>query len=341
MRQQYVLRRMLELGFISEAEHRQAIDTPLKVVTSGTDFGGSADYVAEMARQIAYEQFQEEAYTRGIKVITTITKAEQEAAYRALRRGIMDYDRRHGYRGAEAYVDPARMKAEGEAMDEILAETPDYDDMLAAIVTEVRRRGHRLPLRRDDPHQRRRPALCRPHGGRQGPPNKRIRAGAIVRITRNDNGRWEITQLPEVEGALASADPRTGAIRALAGGFDFSRNKFNHVTQAWRQPGSSFKPFIYSAAFEKGYGPNSVVDDSPLSFSSARPAARPGSPRTTTAATTARSRCARPWPAPRTWCRSACSSRSARATPRTTSPSSASTPSATRPTSRWPSAPAR
>jgi penicillin-binding protein 1A len=222
MRQQYVLRRMLELGFISEAEHRQAIDTPLKVVTSGTDFGGSADYVAEMARQIAYEQFQEEAYTRGIKVITTITKAEQEAAYRALRRGIMDYDRRHGYRGAEAYVDPARMKAEGEAMDEILAETPDYDDMLAAIVTEVRRRGHRLPLRRDDPHQRRRPALCRPHGGRQGPPNKRIRAGAIVRITRNDNGRWEITQLPEVEGALASADPRTGAIRALAGGFDFS-----------------------------------------------------------------------------------------------------------------------
>jgi penicillin-binding protein 1A len=332
MRQQYVLRRMLELGFISEAEHRQAIDTPLKVVTSGTDFGGSADYVAEMARQIAYEQFQEEAYTRGIKVITTITKAEQEAAYRALRRGIMDYDRRHGYRGAEAYVDPARMKAEGEAMDEILAETPDYDDMLAAIVTEVRRRGHRLPLRRDDPHQRRRPALCRPHAGRQGPPNKRIRAGAIVRITRNDNGRWEITQLPEVEGALASADPRTGAIRALAGGFDFNRNKFNHVTQAWRQPAPASSPSSTRRPSKRATAPTAWWTTRRCPSRPARPAARPGSPRTTTAATTARSRCARPWPAPRTWCRSACSSRSARATPRTTSPSSASMPNATRPT---------
>ena len=269
-RQQYVLRRMLELGFINEAEQREAIETPLKVVTSTSDFGGSADYVAEMARQIAYEQFQEEAYTRGIKVITTINKAEQDAAYRALRRGILDYDRRHGYRGAEAYVDPARMKGEqGEALDEILAETPDYDDMLAAIVTEARsgavtvyRYGETIRISGDGLRFAERMV------GEKGPPNKRIRAGAIVRITRNDNGRWEITQLPEVEGALASADPRTGAIRALAGGFDFSRNKFNHVTQAWRQPGSSFKPFIYSAAFEKGYGPNSVVDDSPMSFSS-------------------------------------------------------------------------
>lgn len=270
LRQQYVLRRMLELGFINEADHRQAVDTPLKVVTSTSDFGGSADYVAEMARQIAYEQFQEEAYTRGIKVITTINKAEQDAAYRALRRGILDYDRRHGYRGAEAYVDPARMKGEqGEAMDEILAETPDYDDMLAAIVTEARsgavtvyRYGETIRISGEGLRFADRMV------GEKGPPNKRIRAGAIVRITRNDNGRWEITQLPEVEGALASADPRTGAIRALAGGFDFARNKFNHVTQAWRQPGSSFKPFIYSAAFEKGYGPNSVVDDSPMSFSS-------------------------------------------------------------------------
>lgn len=99
----------------------------------------------------------------------------------------------------------------------------------------------------------------------KAPPNKRIRPGAIVRVVHTDT-RWEISQLPEVEGALTAADPRTGAIRALVGGFDFSRNKFNHVTQAWRQPGSSFKPFIYSAAFEKGYGPNSIVDDSPISF---------------------------------------------------------------------------
>ncbi|MDD2669107.1 MULTISPECIES: penicillin-binding protein 1A [Zoogloea] len=267
LRQQYVLRRMTELGFISEAEHQQAVETPLKVATSSSDFGGSADYVAEMARQIAYEQYKEEAYTRGIKVITTINKAEQEAAYRALRRGVMDYDRRHGYRGAESYVDPARMNADqSESMDEVLAEIPDYDDILAAIVTHAGngavtayRYGETLKISGEGLR------FASSMLGDKAPPNKRIRPGAIIRIIRVDT-HWEITQLPEVESALAAADPRTGAVRALVGGFDFNRNKFNHVTQAWRQPGSSFKPFIYSAAFEKGYGPNSVVDDSPLSF---------------------------------------------------------------------------
>ena len=267
LRQQYVLRRMTELGFISEAEHQQAVETPLKVATSSSDFGGSADYVAEMARQIAYEQYKEEAYTRGIKVITTINKAEQEAAYRALRRGVMDYDRRHGYRGAESYVDPARMNADqSESMDEVLAEIPDYDDILAAIVTHAGngavtayRYGETLKISGEGLR------FASSMLGDKAPPNKRIRPGAIIRIIRVDT-HWDITQLPEVESALAAADPRTGAIRALVGGFDFNRNKFNHVTQAWRQPGSSFKPFIYSAAFEKGYGPNSVVDDSPLSF---------------------------------------------------------------------------
>jgi penicillin-binding protein 1A len=267
LRQQYVLRRMTELGFISEAEHQQAIEAPLKVVTNSTDFGSSADYVAEMARQIAYEQYKEEAYTRGIKVITTINQAEQEAAYRALRRGVMDYDRRHGYRGAESYVDPARMNMEqSESMDEILAEIPDYDDILAAIVTHsgngsvtVYRYGETIKISGEGLR------FASSMLGDKASPNKRIRAGAVIRITRVDT-HWEITQLPEVESALAAADPRTGAIRALVGGFDFNRNKFNHVTQAWRQPGSSFKPFIYSAAFEKGYGPNSVVDDAPLFF---------------------------------------------------------------------------
>ncbi|MBN8282280.1 penicillin-binding protein 1A [Zoogloea sp.] len=266
-RQQYVLRRMAELGFISEAEHRQAVETPLKVVSSSADLGGSADYIAEMARQIAYEQYRDEAYTKGIKVITTIVRAEQEAAYKALRRGILDYDRRHGYRGAESYADPSRLNTQhAESMDEILAETADYDDMLAAIVTQagggsvtVYRYGESIRISGDGLR------FASSMLGEKAPPNKRIRPGAIVRISRSEN-RWEITQLPEVEGALVAADPRTGAVRALAGGFDFNRNKFNHATQAWRQPGSSFKPFIYSAAFEKGYGPNSVVDDSPLSF---------------------------------------------------------------------------
>ncbi|NML26437.1 penicillin-binding protein 1A [Zoogloea dura] len=267
LRQQYVLRRMTELGFITEEQQHKAMETPLKVASSSADFGGSADYVAEMARQIAYEQYKEETYTRGIKVITTIIKTEQEAAHRALRRGIMDYDRRHGYRGAESYADPARLNTQQtESMDEILSETPDYDDMLAAIVIQagggavtVYRYGESIRLSGDGLR------FAASMLSDKAPPNKRIRVGAIVRINRQDN-RWEITQLPDVEGALVAADPRTGAIRALAGGFDFNRNKFNHATQAWRQPGSSFKPFIYSAAFEKGYGPSSIVDDSPLSF---------------------------------------------------------------------------
>ncbi|HMV16570.1 MAG TPA: penicillin-binding protein 1A [Zoogloea sp.] len=269
LRQQYVLRRMTELGFISDAEQQQALATPLKYASSSAEFGGSADYVAEMARQIAVEQFKDEAYTRGIKVITTIDRGEQEAAYRALRRGVMDYDRRHGYRGAEAYVDPTRLGGEqqGENLDEVLADTPDYDDLKAAVVTQaapgavtVYRYGETIRIAGEG--LRFAAAML----GDKAPPNKRIRPGAIVRIAQTDNKAWEITQLPEVEGALTAADPRTGAIRALVGGFDFNRNKFNHVTQAWRQPGSSFKPFIYSASFEKGYGPNSIVDDSPLSF---------------------------------------------------------------------------
>ncbi|MGL4408068.1 MAG: penicillin-binding protein 1A [Zoogloea sp.] len=275
LRQQYVLRRMTELGFITPTEQQQALNTQLHVQNTsgnagntGADFGGSADYVAEMARQIAVEQYREEAYTKGIRVITTIRKVEQEAAYKALRKGVMDYDRRHGYRGAESYVEAERLNSEhSESLDEALSEVPDYGDLMAAIVTQttnnsltVYRYGETIKLSGDSLR------FAAPMLGDKAPANKRLRPGAIVRIIQNDNKRWEITQLPEVESAFAAADPRTGAIRALVGGFDFNRNKFNHVTQAWRQPGSSFKPFIYSAAFEKGYGPNSIVDDSPLSF---------------------------------------------------------------------------
>ncbi|WP_374491201.1 penicillin-binding protein 1A [Zoogloea sp.] len=275
LRQQYVLRRMTELGFITPTEQQQALNTQLHVQNTsgnagntGADFGGSADYVAEMARQIAVEQYREEAYTKGIRVITTIRKAEQEAAYKALRKGVMDYDRRHGYRGAESYVEAERLNSEhSESLDEALSEVPDYGDLMAAIVTQttnnsltVYRYGETIKLTGETLR------FAAPMLSDKAPANKRLRPGAIVRIIQNDNKRWEITQLPEVESAFAAADPRTGAIRALVGGFDFNRNKFNHVTQAWRQPGSSFKPFIYSAAFEKGYGPNSIVDDSPLSF---------------------------------------------------------------------------
>ncbi|NTV09741.1 MAG: PBP1A family penicillin-binding protein, partial [Zoogloea sp.] len=268
LRQQYVLRRMTELGFITEAQQRIAMAEPLHPVTGNTgDNMPGADYVAEMARQIAVDQFKDDTYTRGIKVITTIVYDEQAAAYRSLRKGVMDYDRRHGYRGAESYADMSGVSSDqDEALDELLADIPDYDDLKAAIVLEagpqlVKAYRHGEVIRIGPEGLRFAASMLKDNAS----PSKRIRRGAVIRLVAAGHG-WEISHLPEVEAGFVSADPVTGAVRALVGGFDFNHSKFNHVTQAWRQPGSSFKPFIYSAALEKGYSPSSVVEDSPLSF---------------------------------------------------------------------------
>ena len=229
-----------------------------------------ADYVAEMARQMVVERFPDEAYTHGLRVITTITKADQQAAYAALRRGVMDYDRRHGYRGAEAYADMNGIRSDqDEDIEDLLQDFDDADDLkpalvLAASPKEVRaylRGGEVLKISGDGLKFAARMI------DDKAPANKRLRRGAIIRVSKDEKGAWQILQLPEVEAAFVAASPIDGAIRALVGGFDFGRNKFNHVTQAWRQPGSSFKPFIYSAALEKGYTPASVVADEPISIS--------------------------------------------------------------------------
>lgn len=267
LRQQYVLRRMLELGYITAAQHEAALKEPLIVKRDVSDYSVHAEYVAEMARQIAAEQFPDEVYTRGLKVYTTLTKADQEAAYTSLRKGVMDYDRRHGYRGAESYIDMKDIKSDqDEAIDEALQDIGEAGDLIPALVLDAtpkqlhvyRKGGENLTLSGD--------ALK--FAARmlddKSPPNKRLRRGAIIRLQKDEKGAWQVSQLPEVESAFVAVNPEDGAIRALVGGFDFNRNKFNHVTQAWRQPGSSFKPFIYSAALEKGYTPGSVVEDAPI-----------------------------------------------------------------------------
>ena len=267
LRQQYVLRRMHEAGFIDADTLRVALDTPLRTVSFRESLP-QEDYVAEMARQIAVEQFGEDAYKLGIRIITTVTKAEQEAAYRALRKGVMDYDRRHGYRGPEAYADLKNIKTDAdEELDEMLVGISDHADLLAALVLEatpksvqVYRRGELIRITGDGLK------FVAPMLADNAPQGRRVRRGAIVRIRALEDGHWEITQLPQVEAALVSMDSNTGAIRALVGGFDFRRTSFNHVTQAMRQTGSSFKPFIYSAAIEKGFSPASVLDDAPLYF---------------------------------------------------------------------------
>ena len=267
LRQQYVLRRMHDLGNITDTQHEAALKEPLVIKRELSDYAVHAEYAAEMARQIAAERFPDDVYSRGIKIYTTLIKAEQEAAYNSLRKGVMDYDRRHGYRGAESYLDLKDIKSDqDEAIDEALQEIADAGDLSPALVLAAdakqikvyRKGGETLTLSGDAMK------FAAKMLDDKAPPNKRVKRGAIVRLQKDDKGHWQISQLPEVESAFVAVDPRDGSIRALVGGFDFNRNKFNHVTQAWRQPGSSFKPFIYSASLEKGYGPNSVIADEPI-----------------------------------------------------------------------------
>ena len=269
LRQHYVLHRMLELGFINEAQLKDAQAEVLKVKRSPNDFGLHADYVAEMARQITAERFPGDIYSSGYRVITTITKNDQQAAYRSLRKNVFDYDRRHGYRGAETYVDMTAIAPDQDvALEDLLSDFSSSDDLLPALVLAASPKNVQAILRSGE--------IVNIHDDGlkfaahmlddKASPNKRIRRGAVIRVQKADKG-WQILQLPDVQAAFVSASPVDGAIRALVGGFDFNQSKFNHVTQAWRQPGSSFKPFIYSAALEKGYTPASVFPDEPLSVS--------------------------------------------------------------------------
>jgi penicillin-binding protein 1A len=282
LRQQYVLRRMHELGHITDADYEAALKETLVVKRELADYAVHAEFAAEMARQIAAERFPEEVYSRGLKIYTTLIKDEQEAAYRSLRKGVMDYDRRHGYRGAEAYVDMKAVKSEqDEAIDEALLDIPDAGDLVPALVLtatpqEIRayRRGGEVVTLNGDALKFAARML-----DDKAPPNKRLKRGAIIRLIKDDKSKWQISQLPEVESAFVAVNPQDGAIRALVGGFDFNRNKFNHVTQAWRQPGSSFKPFIYSASLEKGYHPGSIIDDSPIVISASETGSQAWSPQ--------------------------------------------------------------
>ncbi|EKS9886450.1 TPA: penicillin-binding protein 1A [Burkholderia cepacia] len=282
VRQEYILQRMLELNFITREQYDEAVAQPLVVKGPGRDFSVHAEYVAEMVRQMMYAQYREETYTRGFNVVTTIDSADQQVAYTALRKGIMDYERRHGYRGPEGFIElPAGADDREQAIDDALLEHPDNGELIAAVVTAASPRqitvafidGSTATIEGDN--------LRFASGAlsTNAQPNRRIRPGAIVRVVKNDAGKWSITQLPQVEGAFLSIIPQDGAIRSLVGGFDYNKNKFNHVTQAWRQPGSSFKPFIYSASLDKGLGPATVINDGPLYFSAAETGGQPWEPK--------------------------------------------------------------
>ena len=281
VRQRYIIDRMFVGGFITEAQHDEALAQVLRY-RSQNDSLMFGEFVAETARQLVYSQYGDEAYSRGLNVYLTVSAVDQMVAYRALRRGLMDFELRQVYRGPEAYVDlPADVGQLDARVAEALSEHPDNDDLLAAVVLEASPRKVTAMLQSGD-------SITVTGNGLQpvtsglsdkAGPKKQIRRGAVVRALKNAKGEWALTQLPEVQGAMVAMDPRTGALRALVGGFDFGKNKFNRVTQAWRQPGSSFKPFIYSAALEKGFTPATVVNDAPLFFDAGATGSQPWEPK--------------------------------------------------------------
>ena len=273
-RERYVLSRMLALGYINKADFDQAITSELKVrgaevaaVTNLTHSRVRAEYAAEVARQLVFDVFHGETYTRGLNVYTTISSGDQQVAYDALRAQVVAYDRRYGYRGPERVVElPPDGPAREQRIDEALVDAPQVDGLTAAVVLEVSPKLVRAvfedgqTVRIEGEGLRFAAAWLSP----KTPAAHRIVPGALIRLAHSGKDSWAIAQIPQVESAFVACDARDGAVRAFVGGFDFNLSKFDHVTQAWRQPGSSIKPFIYAAALEKGLMTSTLVNDEPL-----------------------------------------------------------------------------
>ena len=271
MRQTYILGRMRDLGYISPEEYQKAIAEELHIRGLGNEFSTRADFPAEMVRQLLYAQYGDVIYSQGIDVYTTILKADQDAAYKAVRRGIFEYDLRHAYRGPEGFVNlPDDQAKRQKVIDDALLAYPQLDDLQSGIVLDAKPKELQVIISTGDVITLKGDALKLASASLtdSAQPKKKLRPGSVVRLLQTDDGVWKLAQLPQVEAAFVSMNAQNGAILSLVGGFDFRRNQFNHVTQAWRQPGSSFKPFIYAAALEKGFSPSTMVNDAPLSIGS-------------------------------------------------------------------------
>ena len=271
-RQHEVLRDMQRFGFIDEDKFNAAMQQTLKYKASKQSRDLNAAYVAEIVRQILFERYQDGVYSSGLKVYTTIKKTNQEAANNAVLQGILEYQRRQGYQKAEKVIDLSHLEAANldQGLQLALDEIEEYSGFVPAIVTELSAKSVKLFSKNGEKLliTGLGLSLLQKNLSDKDPSNDKITVGSVVRIIKSQ-GQWHIVQLPQVEAALIALDPEDGAVTALVGGFDFNQSKFNHVTQAWRQPGSSFKPFVYSAALEKGFTPASIVEDEPLTISAA------------------------------------------------------------------------
>jgi penicillin-binding protein 1A len=273
VRRHYVLTQMQRLNYIDAATAQRAGEEPVEARDHGIQFDIEAPYVAEMARAEVVSRYGDDAVNQGYKVYTTIDGRLQTAANRALRIGLIEYDRRHGYRGALRQINlsdritPARL-------DAALSDIPEIGGLRPAVVVSVTPQSARVYVRSLGYAQidwdglswaRRR--LSETH---VGPPPRHaedvVQRGDAVYVVANGTGGAVLAQLPEAQGALVALDPNDGAVAALVGGFDYFDNKFNRVTQARRQPGSGFKPFLYSAALENGFTPSTIVMDAPIVY---------------------------------------------------------------------------
>jgi penicillin-binding protein 1A len=271
VRRAHVLGRMRELNYITEAEYDQAKSSPMESRLHGASIEVDAPYVAEMVRNDMQNKYGDAAYTAGYKVFTTIDSRLESAAIIALRTGLMEYDRRHGFRGATAKVDLSKAVTPAQ-LDAQLEEFPVIGGLKPAIVEKVEAKSARIYVK--DLGYVTLPWEKLSWARRELPEEKMDRSptqaseifarGDVIYTVGRTAESLMFVQIPEAQSAIVSVDPKDGAIVALVGGFDFFQSKFNRVTQARRQPGSGFKPFIYAAAFDKGYTPASVVLDAPV-----------------------------------------------------------------------------
>ena len=277
LRQRYVLGRMYKLGNISLSQYQKEFSRKL-IFKRGMGlkftniFPVKADHLAEMVRQQVFSEFGENTYNLGLTVFTTIRADEQRAAHMALRNGVLSYDKKNGYRGPEGFIKlPNDPNSANEVIADKLSSVSDSLDILAGIVTKIEKDKITVSRGEDKPLilERSNTKFAEDFFTKLTPLKKRIRRGSLIRIrpTENNKNKYEITQIPDAQAALVALQTNNGAIRALVGGFDFQSNKYNRVTQAYRQPGSVIKPFVFGAALEKGFSPKTLINDLPVNFS--------------------------------------------------------------------------
>ena len=269
-RQLYVLGRMKTLGYINESVYQQAKAQRLPIKYSPQNFEAEAPHLAELVRQRMHGKYGDEIYVSGMKVFTTLRLSDQKAAVNGVRQGVIEFHRRRGYAGPEGRVKlPDDAAGADKAIEDALLDQEESSGLLPAVVLGVDKNRIRVRLRNGEDVALGDSEIkfAKRFLSDKLPPDKRLTRGSIVRVARiNPDDPWQLTYLPQVEAAFVALAPASGAIRAMVGGFDYSRKQFNHVTQAWRQAGSSFKPFVYSAALERGITPASVFDDAPITL---------------------------------------------------------------------------